>query len=319
MSKTLNLITGGAGFIGSNLCRALLERGERVRVLDNFSTGKRENLHGLDVELIEGEAGDPDVAARACRGVNCIFHEAALPSVPRSLEQPLQSHHACATATLVMLQAAREAGVRRFIYAGSSSAYGNSLTLPKVENMGPNPRSPYAVAKLAGEYYCRVYAQTMGLETVVLRYFNIFGPHQDPTSVYSGVLAVFITRLLAGLPCTINGDGETSRDFTYIDNVIQANLSARDAKAASGNVYNVGCGRRVTLNWIYAFLAHEIGCELAPLYGPERPGDVRDSLADIQAAERDLSYCPRVPIEDGLRETLAWYRRKPQSEEVFPA
>lgn len=308
MAAILNLVTGGAGFIGSNLCRALLARGERVRVLDNFSTGHRENLGGLPIELLEGDARDPAACSRACAGADFVFHQAALPSVPRSLEQPLESHEHCATATLTMLQAARQAGVRRFLYAGSSSAYGNSPSLPKVESMTPAPRSPYAAAKLAGEYYCRVFTENFGLETVTLRYFNIFGPRQDPDSPYSGVLSRFITRLLAGESCTIYGDGETSRDFTYIDNVIAANLRARDALAAPGNIYNVGCGRKVTLNWVYDFIAQETGVTRRPEYGPPRAGDVRDSLAEISAAGRDLGYHPAVDVEEGLRRTIQWYR-----------
>ena len=253
---TLNLVTGGAGFIGSNLARELLARGERVRILDNLSTGHRENLEGLEgAEIIEGDILDVHTCARACEGVDYIFHEAALPSVPRSVKDPVTSHHACATGTINMLWAGLSARIKRFVYAGSSSAYGNTPTLPKVETTRTDPRSPYAVAKLAGEHYCRSFFLSHGLETVTLRYFNIFGPHQDPTSPYSGVLSLFITRLLRGQVCTINGDGETSRDFTYIDNVIAANLLARDASQAPGNTYNIGCGHRVTLNWIHEFLS----------------------------------------------------------------
>jgi nucleoside-diphosphate-sugar epimerase len=308
---TFNLITGGAGFIGSNLARELLARGERVRILDNFSTGHRENLQDLHgAEIIEGDVLDFPSCARACEGVDFIFHEAAIPSVPRSVKDPLSSHHACATGAINMLWAARSAGIKRFIYAGSSSAYGDTPTLPKVETMRPDPRSPYAVAKLAGEHYCRAFFLSHGLETVTLRYFNIFGPHQDPESPYSGVLSVFITRLLRGQICTINGDGETSRDFTYIDNVVTANLLARDAARAPGNAFNIGCGRRVTLNWIYELLAKEIRVNLHPRYGPERPGDVKHSLADITAAQNDLNYEPLVDIETGLRKTIGWYRKQ---------
>ena len=305
----LNLVTGGAGFIGCNLARELLARGERVRILDNFSTGHRENLEGLDdAEVIEGDILDPETCARACEGAEFVFHQAALPSVPRSILDPPGSHHACATGTINMLWAALAGKARRFIYAGSSSAYGNTLTLPKQEAMCPEPRSPYAVAKLAGEHYCRAFYLSHGLETVTLRYFNVFGPHQDPGSPYSGVLSVFITRLLRGEVCTINGDGETSRDFTYIDNVVAANLLARHAPRAPGNVYNLGCGRNVTLKWVYDFLAKEIGSTNAPRYGPERVGDVKHSLADITAAEHDLGYEPLVDVETGLRQTIEWYR-----------
>jgi len=311
---TLNLVTGGAGFIGSNLARELLARGERVRILDNFSTGHRHNLEGLDgAEIVEGDVLNPQTCARVCEGADFVFHQAALPSVPRSIRDPLASHHACATGTLNLLWAARSAGIRRFVYAGSSSVYGNTPSLPKEETMCPDPRSPYAVAKLGGEHYCRAFYLSHGLEAVTLRYFNVFGPRQDPGSPYSGVLSVFITRLLRGEACAINGDGETSRDFTYIDNVVAANLLARAAPQAPGNVYNIGCGRRVTLNWVYEFLADEIGVELAPQHGPERPGDVKHSLADITAARRDLRYEPVVDVETGLRKTIEWYRERVHS------
>ena len=304
-----NLVTGGAGFIGSHLARALVGRGEKVRVLDNFATGHHSNLADLaGIDLIEADLLDEAACARACAGVDYVFHQAALPSVPRSIADPWSTHQACATGTLNILMAAHKAGVRRVIYAGSSSAYGNSPALPKRESMPAEPRSPYAAAKLAGENYCRAFTLCHGLETVTLRYFNVFGPHQDPHSPYSGVLSVFITRLLRGQPCVINGDGETSRDFTYIENVVAANLLARASSQAIGEVYNIGCGRRVTLNWIYHSLAAEIGARLAPRYGPERPGDVRHSLADISAARADLGYCPEIGIEEGLRRTLAWYR-----------
>lgn len=306
---TLNLVTGGAGFIGSNLARELLARGEGVRILDNLSTGRCENLEDLKgAAIIEGDILDPQVCAQACEGVDFVFHEAALPSVPRSVKDPVTSHHACATGTMNMLWASLSAGIKRFVYAGSSSAYGNTPTLPKVETMRTDPRSPYAVAKLAGEHYCRSFYLSHGLETVTLRYFNIFGPYQDPGSPYSGVLSLFITRLLRGDVCTINGDGETSRDFTYIENVVAANLLAREAAQAPGNTYNIGCGRRVTLNWIHEFLVKETGAKLQPVYGPERAGDVKHSLADITAAKTDLHYEPLVDIETGLRRTIRWYR-----------
>ena len=316
----LNLITGGAGFIGCNLARELLARGEDVRILDNFSTGHRHNLENLDgVEILEGDVVDPQTCARACEGVEYVFHQAAIPSVPRSIKDPVASHHACATGTVNLLQAASSAGVRRVVYAGSSSVYGDTPTLPKEEGMRPEPCSPYAVGKLAGEHYCRSFFLTHGLETVTLRYFNVFGPHQDPASPYSGVLSVFITRLLRGEACTINGDGETSRDFTYIDNVVAANLLARSSGEAPGNVYNVGCGRRVTLNWIYEFLAEELGVKLSPRYGPERPGDVKHSLADITAARRDLGYDPAVDVETGLRKTIEWYQHQEANRQAASA
>lgn len=308
---TVNLITGGAGFIGCNLARELLARGESVRILDNFSTGHRHNLEELDgAEVTEGDITNPETCARACEGVDFVFHQAALPSVPRSIKDPAATHDACATGTLNLLRAAERAKVRRLIYAGSSSVYGNAPTLPKEERMRPDPRSPYAVAKLAGENYCRAFFLSCGLETVTLRYFNVFGPHQDPGSPYSGVLSVFITRLLRSEVCTIHGDGETSRDFTYIDNVVAANLLARTAPNAPGNVYNIGCGRRVTLNWAYQFLANELGVELPPQHGAERAGDVKHSLADITAARRELGYEPVADTERGLRRTVEWYRKR---------
>lgn len=314
MKTTLNLVTGGAGFIGSHLVAGLLARGERVRILDNFSTGKRANLAGLEAaELIEGDVRDPAACARACADADYVFHQAALPSVPRSLEEPLLVHEVCATGTLNMLMAARAAGVRRLMYAGSSSAYGDAPELPKRESMLPEPRSPYAVAKLAGEHYCACFHICFGFEAVTLRYFNVFGPRQDPNSPYSGVIALFLRRLLAGETCTIYGDGETSRDFTYVDNVVQANLAAREAPAAPGHVYNVGNGARTTLTQLYQTLATMIPGAPPPQYGPERTGDVRHSLADLTAIERDLGYRPRVDLAAGLQATLDWQRRPARS------
>lgn len=312
---TLSLITGGAGFIGSNLARELLARGEQVRILDNFSSGHRENLLDLDkAEIMEGDALDSPTCVRACEGVDFVFHEAALPSVPRSIKDPLATHGACATGSINMLWAASSAGVKRFIYASSSSVYGDAPSLPKVETMRPDPRSPYAAAKLAGEHYCSAFFLSLGLETVTLRYFNVFGPHQDPASPYSGVVSVFITRMLRGERCIINGDGETSRDFTYIDNILVANLQARYAREAPGNCYNIGCGERVTLNSIHTFLANEIGVPDNPEYRPGRPGDVKHSLADITAAQRDLAYEPVVNVEMGSRKTIAWYAERLEGE-----
>ncbi len=306
---TLNLITGGAGFIGSNLARRLLARNESVRILDNLSTGRRENLADLaQAEFIEGDITDPQTCVRACAGVDYVFHQAALPSVPRSIQDPLATHQACATGTLNILLAARDAGVRRLLYAGSSSAYGDSPALPKREDMPVAPRSPYAAAKLLGEHYCRAFTIAYGMETVVLRYFNVFGPYQSPHSPYSGVLSLFIHALLNNESCTIYGDGETSRDFTYIDNVVEMNLLARAAAGASGNVYNSGCGRQYSLNWIYTFLSRELGVNRPPVYGPERVGDIKHSLAAIEAAQRDLGYFPRVGIEEGLRLTIRWHQ-----------
>jgi UDP-glucose 4-epimerase len=305
------LVTGAAGFIGRSIAAALLERGEAVRGIDNFITGKRSNLAGLEaVEFMEGDLTDPEQCARACEGIEIVFHEAALASVPRSIADPVGTNLHCVTATLNLLVAARAAGVRRVVYAGSSSAYGDTPTLPKQEEMLPNPISPYAVAKLAGEQYMRAFARVYGLETVVLRYFNVFGPFQDPTSHYSGVLAIFCRRMLAGEQPTIFGDGEQSRDFTYIDNVVHANLLAADAPAerVGGQMMNVATGSRCTLNETFRILREFTGYHGEPAYGAPRSGDIRDSLADIQLAGRLLGYGPIVDFREGLRRTVDWYR-----------
>lgn len=305
------LVTGAAGFIGRSIVAELLARGESVRGIDNFITGKRANLAGLEaMEFIEGDLADPDICAKACAGVEVVFHEAALASVPRSVDDPISTNLNCVTATLNVLVAAREAGVRRVVYAGSSSAYGDTPTLPKHEGMVPNPISPYAVAKLAGEHYMRAFARVYGLETVVLRYFNVFGPHQDPTSHYSGVLAIFCRKMLAGQRPTIYGDGEQSRDFTYIDNVVEANLLAASAPAekVSGQVMNTATGSRITLNETFSMLRELTGYNGEPEYAAPRQGDIRDSLADIRLAGELLGYSPRVDFREGLRRTVEWYR-----------
>ena len=305
------LVTGAAGFIGRSITAALLARGESVRGMDSFITGKRSNLAGLEpMEFIEGDLADPAACARACAGVEIIFHEAALASVPRSVADPVATNVNCVDATLNLLVAARAAGVRRMIYAGSSSAYGDTPTLPKHEGMLPNPISPYAVAKLAGELYVRAFARVFGLETVVLRYFNVFGPFQDPTSQYSGVLAVFCRRMLAGEQPTIYGDGKQSRDFTYIDNVVHANLlaAAAPAEKVSGQMMNTATGKRITLNETFGLLCELTGYSGQPAYAPERAGDIRDSLADIRLAGELLGYEPIVDFREGLRRTVEWYR-----------
>jgi nucleoside-diphosphate-sugar epimerase len=305
------LVTGAAGFIGRSIAAALIARGDSVRGIDNFITGKRANLVGLEtMEFLEGDLADPAVCAKACAGVEIVFHEAALASVPRSVADPVATNVACVDATLNLLVAARAAGVRRVVYAGSSSAYGDTPTLPKREDMLPNPISPYAVAKLAGEHYMRVFARVYGLETVVLRYFNVFGPYQDPTSHYSGVLAIFCRRMLAGEQPTIYGDGEQSRDFTYIDNVVHANLLAAGAPAekVSGQMMNVATGVAITLNQTFAILRELTGYSGEPAYAEGRPGDIRDSLADIGLAEELLGYKPLVDFRDGLRRTVDWYK-----------
>ena len=305
------LVTGAAGFIGRSIAAELLARGEQVRGIDNFITGKQSNLAGLEeMEFIEGDLRQPSVCARACEGVEAIFHEAALASVPRSVADPAGTNEHCVTATLNVLVAAREAGVRRVVYAGSSSAYGDTPTLPKSESMTPNPISPYAAAKLAGEQYMRVFARVYGLETVVLRYFNVFGPYQDPTSQYSGVLAIFCRKMLAGEQPTIYGDGEQSRDFTYIENVVRANLLAASApgERVSGRVMNLATGERFTLNQTFTMLKEMTGYHGEPAYAAPRAGDIRDSLADIGLARELLGYEPLVGFGEGLRRTVEWYK-----------
>jgi UDP-glucose 4-epimerase len=305
------LVTGAAGFIGRSIAAALLARGETVRGIDNFITGKRSNLIGLEaMEFIEGDLADPAACAQACAGIEIAFHEAALASVPRSVADPVGTNVNCVDATLNLLVAAHAAGVRRVVYAGSSSAYGDTPTLPKREDMLPNPISPYAAAKLAGEHYMRVFARVYGLETVVLRYFNVFGPYQDPTSHYSGVLAIFCRKMLVGEQPTIYGDGGQSRDFTYIDNVVHGNLlaAAAPAEKVSGQMVNLAMGARITLNGTFEILRNLTGFSGKPNYAPERQGDIRDSVADISLARDLLGYAPQVDFPEGLRRTLAWYR-----------
>lgn len=305
------LVTGAAGFIGRSIAAALLARGETVRGIDSFIAGKRSNLVGLEaMEFIEGDLANPAACAQACDGVEFVFHEAALASVPRSVDDPVATNVNCIDATLNVLVAARAAGVRRVVYAGSSAAYGDAPTLPKVESMLPDPISPYAVAKLAGEHYLRCFTRVYGLETVVLRYFNVFGPYQDPTSHYSGVLAIFCRRMLSGDPITIYGDGEQSRDFTYIDNVVNANLlaAAAPAEKVSGRMMNLATGTRITLNEIFKILRELTGYQDQPTYAPTRAGDIRDSLADIRLAQELLGYKPTVDFREGLRRTVDWYR-----------
>ena len=303
------LVTGVAGFIGSSIAKALIARGDVVRGIDNLSTGKRENLP-TNFDFIEGDLRDAATCARACAGVTHIFHEAAIPSVPRSVKDPFESHDANVTGTVLLLIAARDAGVKRIVYAGSSSAYGNTPTLPKHEQMLPNPISPYAVSKLSAEHYLSSFYQVYGLETVTLRYFNVFGPHQDPTSIYSGVLAKFITSMLSGKQATIYGDGEQSRDFTFIANVVHGNLLAASApkEKVAGRVFNIATGTRRTLNETYRILQGLTGYKGAPKYEGDREGDVKHSLADISAAHDALGYEPQVDFEAGLAKTVAWYR-----------
>jgi len=313
------LITGVAGFIGSNLARELVRRGESVRGFDNFETGKRENVRELlgKIEFRELDLLDAKAVVDACRGVDYVLHEAAIPSVPRSVIDPRGSHEANINGTLNVLLAAREAGVKRVVYAASSSAYGDTPSLPKHEEMMPNPISPYAVQKLTGELYLSSFCRVYGLETVSLRYFNIFGPRQDPASQYSGVLAKFITQMLAGDVCTIFGDGEQSRDFTYVENAVNANLLACRAPAerVAGRVFNVATGERFSLNQTFRILSEIIGYSDTPRYAEVRAGDVKHSLADISRTRSAMGYEPGVRFEAGLRRTVDWYKENviPQS------
>jgi len=308
----LYLITGVAGFIGSSLARAVLAQGDEVRGVDNLSTGKRENVSEIEskIDFRGADLANLDALHDACRGVDYIFHEAAIPSVPKSVLDPLGSNRANVDGTVHVLIAARDAKVKRVVYAASSSAYGDTPTLPKHEAMPPNPISPYAVAKLASEYYMTSFYRCYGLETVCLRYFNIFGPRQDPSSPYSGVLAKFITQMLKGEQPTIFGDGKQSRDFTYIDNVVSANLLAAKAPAAqaAGQVFNIATGTRVDLNETFQLLKKIIGFKGEVNYGPDRSGDVKHSLADLSRSGKHLGYKPLVNFEEGLRRTVDWYR-----------
>jgi nucleoside-diphosphate-sugar epimerase len=310
---TTCLITGVAGFIGSALARAVLAQGDRVRGIDNLSTGKLENLAEIfdQIDFRQVDLLDFEALREACVGVDYILHEAAVPSVPKSVLDPLGSNRANVDGTLNLLVAARDARVKRVVYAASSSAYGDTPTLPKREDMPANPISPYAVAKLAGEFYMTSFYRCYGLETVCLRYFNIFGPRQDPTSPYSGVLAKFITLMLNGEPPAIFGDGTQSRDFTYVDNAIQANLLAAKAPAGkvAGQVFNVAAGRRVDLNETFQVLKKITGYAGEVTYQSERAGDIKHSLADISRAARYLGYKPSVDFEEGLRRTVEWYRK----------
>jgi UDP-glucose 4-epimerase len=308
------LVTGGAGFIGSHLVEALVRRGDRVRVLDNFSTGRVENLVRVahDIELQPGDACDEAAVQRAVAGCEVVFHQAALASVPRSLEEPLATHAACATGTLIVLHEARKAGVRRVVYAGSSSAYGNPphSSAPKRETDLPSPLSPYAAAKLAGEMYCHAFWKSFGFETVVMRYFNVFGPRQDPSGPYAAVIPLFIKAILAGRQPVIFGDGGQTRDFTYVENVVQANLVAATADGAAGQVFNVGSGVAYSLLDVLREINSILGMKAEPHFQPERVGDVRDSLADISRAREVLGYKPSVDFVAGLTRTADWYREK---------
>ena len=304
------LVTGGAGFIGSSICRKLVSQGCFVRVVDNLLTGKKSNLAEIidKIEFIEADMGESEVAQSAVKDIDVVFHQGALPSVPVSVDNPAATHRHCVDATFTMLLAARDAGVKRFVYAASSSAYGDAPTSPKVETMPCNPLSPYAVAKLTGEYYCSVFYKVFGLETVALRYFNVFGPHQDPTSQYAAAIPAFVTAILKDEPPTIYGDGEQSRDFTYIDNVVRANLLAAGAKETHGETVNIACGQAVTINEIIAMINKLLGKNVKPIYTDARPGDVKHSLADVTAARKLIGFEPAVSFAEGLELAIDWYR-----------
>ena len=304
------LVTGGAGFIGSNICRRLVSDGCFVRVVDNLLTGKKNNLADIinEIEFVEADMGDEKIARKVMKDIDIVLHQGALPSVPRSIDDPAATNRHCVDATLTLLLAARDAKIKRFVYAASSSAYGDTPTLPKVETMPVNPLSPYAAAKLTGEYYCSVFYKVFGLETISLRYFNVFGPHQDPTSQYAAAIPAFVTAILKNKPPTIFGDGEQSRDFTYVDNVVEANLLAAKVKHTSGDVINIACGQAVTVNEIIDIINSVTGKNVKPAYAPARPGDVKHSLADITLAKKLIGYKPMVSFGDGLKIAIEWYR-----------
>jgi len=307
---SLALVTGGAGFIGSHIVRRLLGMGRRVRVLDNLSTGHKSNLADVqaDVEFIEGSICDADAARGAAKDVEWVFHLAARPSVPWSVEHPLEANAANVTGTLNMLLAARDGGAQSFVYSASSAAYGDTPTLPKVETMTPAPLSPYGVSKLTGEYYCSCCAQVYGMNTLSLRYFNVFGPRQDPKSAYAAAIPAFVSQMVRGERPTIFGDGEQTRDFCYIDNVVNANLLAAQSTALGGQVVNIACGERTSLNRIITLINEQLGTSIEPIYGEPRAGDVRDSLASIDAAKRVIGYEPGVMFAEGLTRSIEWYR-----------
>ena len=306
----LYLVTGGAGFIGSNISEELVKRGEKIRILDNFSTGKRENIVKFKdgIELIEGDLRDLEIVKRAMVGVDFVLHQGALPSVERSIKDPLTTTRVNILGTLNVLLVALQLGVKRVVYASSSSVYGDTPTLPKKEGMKTGPQSPYAVTKLIGEEYCRIYYSSYGLEIVCLRYFNVFGPRQDPGSQYAAVIPKFITLMLRGKSPPIYGDGEQSRDFTFIDNVVEANLEACKAKGASGGVFNIACGKSVTINELVQRLNGILQIGIEPTYQSPRKGDVRHSLADISQAQKTLHYSPEIGFGTGLEKTVQWFR-----------
>jgi nucleoside-diphosphate-sugar epimerase len=305
------LVTGGAGFIGSNICKILVSQDCSVRVVDNLLTGKRSNLDAVadKIDFIEADMGDQNIAHAAMKDIDVVLHQGALPSVPRSVDDPAATHKHCVDATFTLLLEARDAGVKRFVFASSSSAYGDTPTLPKVESMPPQPLSPYAVGKLVGEYYCSVFSKVFGLETISLRYFNVFGPHQDPASQYAAAIPAFVTAILKDQPPTIFGDGQQSRDFTYVENVVQANLLAARAKQTAGQVVNIACGHVVTVNEIIDMINDALDKSIKPTYVDPRPGDVKHSQADISLAQQLLGFKPAVTFKTGLAKAIDWYRK----------
>lgn len=307
--QTVYLVTGGAGFIGSHIVEALVTKGKRVRVIDNLSTGKRENLQHLmnEIEFIEGDLRDQEASARAVKGVDFVMHQAAIPSVPRSIKEPKNTTENNLNATLHLLLAARDAGVKRVVYASSSSVYGDSPALPKSEDFSPAPLSPYAASKLAGEYYCRVFSQVYGLETVSLRYFNVFGPRQDPLSLYAAVIPIFISAALTKKPLVVYGDGEQTRDFSFVANVVQANLLACEAEDIAGETLNIGGGTQTSLNQLIKELQAIVNTDLDVEYADPRPGDVKHSLASVEKAKKLMGYGCAVPFGEGLRRTVEWF------------
>ncbi len=304
------LVTGGAGFIGSNICKKLVSQGCFVRVIDNLLTGKKSNLADIldKIEFIEADMGDEEIACTSMKDIDVCLHQGALPSVPRSVDDPAATHKHCLDATFTLLLAARDAGIKRFVYAASSSAYGDTPTLPKIETMLTRPLSPYAAAKLAGEYYCSVFYGVFGLETISLRYFNVFGPNQDPTSQYAAAIPAFVTAILKDEPPTVYGDGEQSRDFTFVDNVVEANLLAARAEHTAGQAVNIACGQAVTVNQVIEMINNAVGKNVKPIYEASRPGDVKHSLAEISLAEEVVGYKPVVQFEQGLKLAIDWYR-----------
>jgi UDP-glucose 4-epimerase len=304
------LVTGGAGFIGSNICKELVSQGCFVRIVDNLLTGRKSNLEDFidKIEFIEADMGDEKIARTAMKDIDVVLHQGALPSVPRSVENPALTHKHCVDATFTLLLAARDAGIKRFVYASSSSAYGDTPTMPKIETMPPMPLSPYAVGKLVGEYYCSVFHKVFGLETISLRYFNVFGPHQDPTSQYAAAIPAFVTAILKDKQPTVFGDGLQSRDFTYVDNVVEANILAARAKETKGEVINIACGQAVTINETIDLINKMLVKNIKPIYTDSRPGDVKHSLADIGAAERIIDFKPVIQFKEGLQSAIDWYK-----------